>query len=349
MTRLHPSPHRCPTPTCPSHLSRLPDLVFSHSRLKTRNGERRRRLCKACGRPSPSPSGRVCPRLRRSKADFDRVTQMQAEGMTKASIARVVGLSPSTVGRWLERGGRHAAAFNQVHVRVEDPVEFQLDELHCKGVAAAARTWAYSGLEVSSRLWSMLQVGNRTLRTTVLFTRQLARIVGVRSTSPLVGSDGFKYYRPAMRRIYEHTTLVYQQVDNVYARGRVVRTSSRLVLGTKGALEEARSRSEDSKRPNTSYIERLNLRKRMNCSFLRRRNAAPARRPEKIEQALELMRVFYNFVQRHSSLRFGTEKRTPAMQAGIFSRPLTIREIFSWVPPPPPAGRRRGAALGGRV
>jgi len=63
---------------------------------------------------------------------------------------------------------------------------------------------------------------------------------------------------------------------------------------------------------------------------------------------LEIVRAFYNFVQRHSSLKFGGVKRTPAMQAGIFERPLTIREIFSWVAPPQEArwrGQRRMLAL----
>ena len=42
---------------------------------------------------------------------FDQVIQMAAEGMSKAQIARVVGISPQTVARWLERAARHAALF----------------------------------------------------------------------------------------------------------------------------------------------------------------------------------------------------------------------------------------------
>ena len=47
-----------------------------------------------------------------------------------------------------------------------------------------------------------------------------------------------------------------------------------------------------------------------------------------------MLRCYYNFVRPHSALRFGKVTRTPAMQAGIFARALTFREIFSWVPPP---------------
>ena len=101
-------------------------------------------------------------------------------------------------------------------------------------------------------------------------------------------------------------------------------------MGTAKLYQKAAERSEDSRRPNTSYVERMNLHRRMCRSMLRRRAPAPARSPERLEGALGLVRVIYNFVRGHSSLRFGKVKRTPAMQAGIFSRALTLREIFSW-------------------
>ena len=331
---------RCPFPDCQSNLTNIPCRIIAHSRLKTRNSCKRRRLCKVCGRTFTHTSGTVYHRMRRPKADFDRAAQMQAEGVPKASIARVLKASPSTVGRWLERAGKHAQAFHEEHSRIEDPVEFQLDEHRCKGVGAARHAWAYSGIEVWSRMWVGLHVANRTLRATFLFVRQIAGAVGDRWVPVLVTSDGFKYYEPVLTRVFGRTNLVYVQVKNRYAARGIVRTTARQILGTPLALEFAQERSEDSKRFNTSYIERLNLRKRACCSLLRRRNAAPARKPEKIQQALEIVRVFYNFVQRHSSLKFGGVKRTPAMQAGIFARPLTIREIFSWVAPPEEAMRR---------
>jgi len=259
---------------------------------------------------------------------------MHAEGMTKAATARVLGVSPSTVSRWVERAGRHAEQFQTEHSKVEAPVEFQIDELHCKGVGSARNAWAYSGIEVWSRMWVSLYVGNRTLRSTMHFVRQLASVFGHDWVPVVVTSDRFKYYEPVMRRVFRDTNLVYLQVENRYSARGLVRTSYKQIMGTAVGQKYARERSEDSKRPNTSYIERLNLRKRSCCSLLRRRNPAPARKPEKIQEALAIVRVFYNFVQRHSSLKFGGVKRTPAMQAGIFERPLTIREIFNWVPPP---------------
>ena len=37
---------------------------------------------------------------------------------------------------------------------------------------------------------------------------------------------------------------------------------------------------------------------------------------------------YYNFVRPHGALKFGRETRTPAMQAGLATRQLTLRDIF---------------------
>ena len=142
-----------------------------------------------------------------------------------------------------------------------------------------------------------------------------------------------------MRRAFG-PTAVYVQVDNLYRGNQIVRPRARLVLGTEWRYEAAKRRMEDSSRPNTAFIERLNLLMRHGCSYLRRRTAAPMRKPQKLTNALDILRCFYNFVRPHSSLRFGKVTRTPAMQAEIFSRPLTFREIFCWVPPPRPRSKR---------
>ena len=54
----------------------------------------------------------------------------------------------------------------------------------------------------------------------------------------------------------------------------------------------------------------------------------PARWKERLEDHLELLRCYYNFVRPHMALKFGREMRTPAIQAGLTTRRLTLREIF---------------------
>ena len=95
--------------------------------------------------------------------------------------------------------------------------------------------------------------------------------------------------------------------------------------------EDALDRSEDSKTLNTSFIERLNLMLRQGTAYLCRRSACHARSNETLKNHLELLRCFYNFVRPHRGLKFGRELRTPAMQAGLASRRLTFREVFTSV------------------
>jgi hypothetical protein len=87
--------------------------------------------------------------------------------------------------------------------------------------------------------------------------------------------------------------------------------------------------SEDSAKLNTSFIERLNLTIRQGTAYLCRRTICYARCKERLTAQLELLRCYYNFVRPHTALQFGSEVRTPAVQAGLTERRLTLREIFS--------------------
>jgi hypothetical protein len=108
----------------------------------------------------------------------------------------------------------------------------------------------------------------------------------------------------------------------------VVKVERRAVIGA-GRLKQALRNSEDSVKLNTSFVERLNLTIRQGCSYLGRRTICQARWKERLEDHLELLRCHYNFVRPHRALKFGREVRTPAQQAGLTNRRLTLREIFS--------------------
>ena len=79
---------------------------------------------------------------------------------------------------------------------------------------------------------------------------------------------------------------------------------------------------------NTSFIERLNLMTRQSSAYLSRRTLSHARAQDTLDAHLELLRCYYNFVRPHGALKFGRETRTPAMQAGLATRRLTLRDIF---------------------
>jgi hypothetical protein len=68
---------------------------------------------------------------------------------------------------------------------------------------------------------------------------------------------------------------------------------------------------------------------------LRRRSTSPARCDDQLRDHVELFRCHYNFLRPHRALRFAHEIRTPAMQAGLVSKPLTWSHIFKAGGPSP--------------
>jgi hypothetical protein len=108
-----------------------------------------------------------------------------------------------------------------------------------------------------------------------------------------------------------------------------VKVERRIVLGSAWRLKHPLRDSEDSVRLNTPFVERLNLTIRQGSAYLLRRTLCQARWKRRLEDHLELFRCYYNFVRPHRALKFGREVRTPARQAGLTNRRLTLREIFS--------------------
>ena len=146
-------------------------------------------------------------------------------------------------------------------------------------------------------------------------------------TGPLIVTDGFEFYGTVIHRVFGPAAL-YAQVIKTRRHDRVVRVERRAVMGAAWRFDHALTHSEDSSTVNTSFIERLNLTIRQGSAYLSRRTLSHARAQDTLDAHLELLRCYYNFVRPHGALRFGRETRTPAMQAGLATRRLTLRDIF---------------------
>ncbi len=152
----------------------------------------------------------------------------------------------------------------------------------------------------------------------------------------MLKSHNYLYYRPegvftrdrVIRRMFG-PACIYGQVIKARRKNRVVSIDRTLLIGSPKQLEDALYKSEDSDTLNTSFVERHNLTIRQGSSYLHRKTAAHARWPHRLQEHLELLRCHYNFIRPHMALKFGTIRRTPAMQAGLASKPLTFRQIFT--------------------
>ena len=187
-------------------------------------------------------------------------------------------------------------------------------------------TWLFVAIEVWSRLWLSTVTGRRSYRNTLALLRDVASRIDLERV-PLIVTDGFEFCETGVRRVFGPAVL-YRQVLKRRRNDRVIKVERRARLGASWRFAEALTNSEDSSTLNTSFVERIDLTIRQGSAYLSRRTLAHARSAEKLAAHLELLRCHYNFVRPHGGLKFGSETRTPAMQAGLAPRRLTFREVF---------------------
>ena len=317
----------CPNGECEQHGRHDSGTVVLHGFSKVKGGRRRRYRCTACDKTFGIRTGTPYQRLQHAMTRFDRVAALSVEGVNKSAIARLEGLSWNTVARWLELAAAIARRFNTKHLRGHELVELQLDELNTFLQSRKQQTWVFAGIDVWSRLWPATLVGPRTYRNTRRFVRAIADARSGGGT-PLITTDGFKFYAPTIRHVFGLGCVLAQVIKKI-KRNRVVRVGTKLIVGSEWRLADALEESEDSTKLNTSFIERLNLTIRQGCAYLRRRSPCYARKKRTLDDHLELFRCFHNFVRPHSALKFGKVTRTPAMQAGLATKRLSFRDIFT--------------------
>ena len=301
--------------------------IVGHGWFVTKSGRRRRYRCTVCGGTLSTNTGPAYRGLRCSRREFDQVASLRVEGVSISATARVTDHSCTTIARWLERASTAAACFHHRLLREVDVIELQADE-RCTFIGSKRRTlWLFATIEVCSRLWAGSVLGRRAHRNTKAAINDVilrGRLVGC----PLIATDGVEYYVGVMVRLLG-SACVYGQVLKTRRNNRVVRVKRRVKIGTASRLNAALLASEDSETLNTSFIERLNLTIRQGSAYVRRRSPCHARGADQLRGHVELLRCYDNFIRPHRALRFGRETRTPAMQAGLVSQRLALRDIFT--------------------
>ena len=156
--------------------------------------------------------------------------------------------------------------------------------------------------KVWSRLWPSTVTGRRSYRNTHALFSDLSKRMNF-GRLPLIVTDGFDFYQKVIRRFFGPACL-YGQVLKTRRNGRIIKVERRALHGAAWRFEDALNNSEDSSTLNTSFIERLNLTIRQSSAYLSRRTLSHARSTERLDEHLELLRCYYNFVRPHGALKF---------------------------------------------
>jgi transposase-like protein/IS1 family transposase len=300
--------------------------IIRHGFYQTTSRKRRRYLCRSCGKTFCSNAGTPYYRLQHQRATFDEVATLSVEGLNKSAIARVKQIAWNTVARWLEKAAHSCRRFNDRRIATLAVAELQADEIRTIVGSKEHPIWIFTTIDVWSRLWPATVVGRRSYQNTLALFQDVVSRMNLERV-PLIATDGFEFYKRVVRRILGPACL-YGQVIKTRRNDRIIKVERRMLIGDTWRFEETLRDSEDSSKLNTSFVERLNLTIRQSSAYLFRRTICHARWKERLEDHLELLRCYYNFVRPHRALKFGGEMRTPAMQAALTTRRLTLREIF---------------------
>jgi IS1 family transposase len=213
--------------------------------------------------------------------------------------------------------------------------------------------WDHVAFDPEHKLALSLVCGKRTRKNVHTLVADVHRRTEGRMMR-LITSDEYTPYREAILRYYGESyrrrrrgkrgqrprlpgrradkALLYATVHKHRRKGRVVKVSTRIIYGTRKALEAALKRSCCSSKVNTSFIERYN-------ATDRHRNARKVRKSYRfskdweIHNAASALSVYsYNFCWPVSTLRqlnagsgLGAP-RTPAMAAGLTDHVWSIEE-----------------------
>jgi len=261
-----------------------------------------------------------------------QIVRALVEGNSLRSITRMVGCSINTVTKLLVDLGTACEAFHDAHVRNVPAQRVQCDEIwsfcyarkenvpaELKGVHGYGDLWTWVGQDADSKLVISWHVGRRDAQTAHPFMHDLAS----RLTSRVqLTTDGWHVYLDAVDSAfateidYARLIKVYGSDPNAerrYAPPVCIETKVQVVSGDP-AIEHI----------STSYIERQNLQMRMSMRRFTRLTNGHSKKVENHEHALALHYVHYNFARAQKALG-----GTPAMAAGLASRPWSVEQIVA--------------------
>jgi IS1 family transposase len=254
---------------------------------------------------------------------------MLAEGSSVRSTERVTGIHRDTIIRLMQRVGESCADFSDKTLRDLNCKRIEVDEIwgfvgkKNKNIDAGDNPsevgdqYTFVALDAESKLIPSYLVGKRTAETTVAFIDDLASRLHNRIQ---LSSDGFSPYVNAIKDQFGHK-VDYAQIVKEYSQdpadqGRYSPPRVRKVL-----------KDDIIGFPNmdlvsTSFVECSNLNIRMHCRRLTRLTNAFSKRLDNFKRAMDLYFCYYNFVLFHRTIRM-----TPAMQAGVVSSPMTVKDL----------------------
>lgn len=272
-----------------------------------------------------------------------QIISLLVEGMSLRAAARVSDISRTTILKLLVDLGKACQQFHNDHVFNLKSDRIQCDEIWsfvgCKekakeqGANADGDVWTWTALDADSKMIVSWLVGDRDVEAATAFMQDVRyRIVNrIQLTT-----DGHRPYLQAVKEAFDYD-VDYAMLIKMYGGGEgTTQTERKYSPGECTGCKKTKVMGDP--RPkfiSTSFVERQNLTMRMHMRRFTRLTNAFSKKVENHCYAIALHFVYYNFCKIHQTISV-----TPAMQAGLTKKPMTIEDIANLVTEP--VAKKRG-------
>jgi hypothetical protein len=261
-----------------------------------------------------------------------QIVSLLVEGNGINAITRITGVAKNTVLKLLAELGEACEAFHDENVRGLTSKRIQADEIwsfcyakkknvpaQYQGEFGFGDVWTWTAIDADSKLMVSWLIGRRGAQDALAFMRDVASRLTNRVQ---LTTDAHHAYLYAVEGAF-HRDVDYAQLVKIYGEDSQAQAehhySPAKCLGTK---REARIGRPDPDHINTSFVEKHNQTMRQNMRRYTRLTAGHSKKIENHRFATALHFVHYNFARICQSIRC-----TPAMEAGISSRVLSIEDL----------------------
>lgn len=263
-----------------------------------------------------------------------QIIRMLVEGNSLRSTSRMADVSINTVIKLLIDTGKACQQFHNDTVTGLKSERVQCDEIWSfvggkekakeKGADVDGDVWTWTALDADSKMIISWLVGDRDAETATVFMKDVRdRIVNrIQLTT-----DGYRPYLQAVTEAFDYD-VDYAMLVKTYGSGEgSTETERRYSPATCTGAKKTKVMGEPrAKFISTSYVERQNLTMRMHMRRFTRLTNAFSKKLENHCYAIALHFVYYNFAKIHKSLSV-----TPAMQAGLTKKVMSIEDIVNLV------------------
>ncbi len=259
-----------------------------------------------------------------------QIINLLVEGSSLRSISRICDVSINTVTKVLVDTGKACEIFHNQTVTNVKAARVQADEIWSfvyakeKNVPEgmedkAGDVWTWTALDADSKMIISWFVGNRDAESANEFMHDVASRL---ANKVQLTTDGFKAYLEAVENAFDGE-IDFAQLVKLYGSLDGGMNDKRYSPAEyTGQIKKAVTGNPREKFISTSYVERQNLTMRMHMRRFTRLTNAFSKKIENHNYAVALHCVYYNFCKVHKSLSV-----TPAMQAGLMKKPMTLEDV----------------------